>query len=153
MPPAPLCPNPAVGEPFERILIDCVGPLPKTKSGSQYILTIMCVATRFPEVIPLWKITAKSVINALIKFFTTFGLPNIIQTDQGSNFLCLQSNVFKNVFKALKVSHVESSAYHPESRGALERWHQTLKSALRKYCLETENEWDDGVPFVLFALR
>ncbi|KAI2644500.1 hypothetical protein H4Q32_028512 [Labeo rohita] len=44
-------------------------------------------------------------------------------------------------------------AYHPETQGALERWHQTLKSALRKYCIETGSEWDDGVPFVLFAVR
>lgn len=95
-------------------------------------------------------ITARSVTKALIKFFTTFGLPRIVQTDQGSNFL---SKVFKNVLKALGVTHVVSSAYHPESQGALERWHQTLKCALRKYCLETENEWDDGVPLVLFALH
>ncbi len=109
----------------------------------------MCDATRFPEAIQLWKITAKSVTKALIKFFfTTFGLPKTIQTDQGWNFL---SNIFKNVLKALKVSHVISSAYHQESQGALE--HHTLKYALRKYCLKTENEWDDGVPLVLFALR
>ncbi|XP_060727503.1 uncharacterized protein LOC132846805 [Tachysurus vachellii] len=53
----------------------------------------------------------------------------------------------------LGVSHVVSSAYHPESQGALERWHQTLKSSLRKYCLETGNDWEEGVPFVLFAVR
>lgn len=113
MPPAPLRPIPAIGEPFERVLVDCVGPLPRTKSGSQYILTIMCVATRFPEAIPLRKITAKSVTKALIKFFTTFGLPKTVQTDQGSNFLF---RIFQNVLKALKVSHVVSSAYNPESQ-------------------------------------
>jgi hypothetical protein len=32
IPQAPLCPIPAFDEPFSRILIDCVGPLPKTKS-------------------------------------------------------------------------------------------------------------------------
>lgn len=46
IPPAPLHPIPAVGEPFERILIDCVGPLPRTKSDNQYLLTIMCAATQ-----------------------------------------------------------------------------------------------------------
>jgi len=63
------------------------------------------------------------------------------------------SRIFRASLKALGVSHVVSSAYHPESQGALERWHQTLKSALRKYCTETGNEWDDGVPLVLFAVR
>ena len=33
VPPAPLHPIPVLGEPFERVLVDCVGPLPKTKSG------------------------------------------------------------------------------------------------------------------------
>lgn len=28
VPPTPLYPIPAVGEPFERVLVDCVGPLP-----------------------------------------------------------------------------------------------------------------------------
>ncbi len=51
------------------------------------------------------------------------------------------------------ISHIVSSTYHPESQGALERWNQTLKSTLRKYCLEMENDWDDGVPLVLFTVR
>uniref|UniRef100_A0AAQ4NPP7 Integrase catalytic domain-containing protein n=1 Tax=Gasterosteus aculeatus aculeatus TaxID=481459 RepID=A0AAQ4NPP7_GASAC len=110
----------------------------------------MCVATRFPEAIPLRNITAKTVTKALTKFFTTFGLPKTVQTDQGSNFM---SRVFRTSLKALGVAHVVASAYHPESQGALERWHQTLKSALRKYCTETGKEWDDGVPLVLFAVR
>ncbi len=49
--PAPLKPIPVLGEPFKRILIDCVGPLPKTKSGNSYLLTLMCASTRFPEAI------------------------------------------------------------------------------------------------------
>ena len=41
IPPAPLKPIPTTGEPFDRILMDCVGPLPKTEIGNKYILTIM----------------------------------------------------------------------------------------------------------------
>lgn len=39
IPQAPLQPIPVIGEPFESLL-DCVGPLPKAKSGHQYHLTI-----------------------------------------------------------------------------------------------------------------
>ncbi len=84
--PAPLSPIPVIGEAFEEVLIDCVGPLPKTKAGNQYLCTVMCRATRFPEAIPLRKITAPVVLKALIKFFSTFGLPKVVQTDQGTNF-------------------------------------------------------------------
>lgn len=77
IPPVPLKPIPAVGEPFEHVIVivDCVGPLPKSKSGNQFLLTLMCSASRFPEAIPLCKITAPSVTKALLKFFTMFGLP------------------------------------------------------------------------------
>ena len=73
-----------------------------------------------------------------------------MQTDQGTNFL---SKIFRQTLQSLGVSHSVSSAYHPESQGALERWHQTLKSMLGKYCHDTGRDWDEGVPFVLFAIR
>ncbi len=150
IPHAPLVPIPVLGEPFEHVIVDCVGPLPKTKAGNQYLLTMMCAATRFPEAIPLRKITAPVIIKALVKFFSLFGLPTVIQTDRGTNFM---SNLFAQVLKTLKISHRISSAYHPESQGALERFHQTLKAMLRKYCMDTSKDWDEGTPLVLFAVR
>jgi len=75
IPIAPLKPIPAFSEPFSRVMIDCVGPLAKTKAGNQYLLTIMCTSTCFPEAIPLRNIKAKPIVKALIKFFTLFGLP------------------------------------------------------------------------------
>lgn len=150
IPCAPLVPIPVVGEPFEHVIVDCVGPLPKSKTGNQFLLTVMCTATRFPEAIPLRKITAPVVTRALVKFFSTFGLPKIVQTDQGTNFL---SKIFTQVLSSLNVSYRIACAYHAESQGALERFHQTLKSMLRKYCMETGKEWDEGVPLLLFAIR
>ena len=61
---AGLQPIPAFDEPFSRIIIDCVGPLPKTKSGNEYLLTIMCASTRFPEAIPLRDIKTKTIVKA-----------------------------------------------------------------------------------------
>lgn len=150
IPPAPLYPIPAIGEPFERVMVDCVGPLPRTKSGNQYLLTIICTSTRFPEAIPLRKITAPVIIKSLIKFFSLFGLPRTIQSDQGTNFM---SRVFKQALDQLHIQHCTSSCYHPESQGALERFHQTLKSMLRAFCLEFQKDWDEGVPMVMFAVR
>lgn len=150
IPPAPLHPVLAMGEPFKTVLMDCVGPLPKSKSGNQFLLTIMCTATRFPEAIPLRTITAKAIIKAMTKFFTTFGLPKIVQTDQGTNF---KSKMFAQVLKSLNIVHKMSSTYHPQSQGAIERFHQTLKSVLRKHCLESQRDWDESIPLVLFAVR
>ena len=87
IPKAQLQPIPAFDEPFSRILIDCVGPLPRTKSGNEYLLTIMCTSTRFPEAILLRNIKTKSIGKALIRFLTFVSLPKSVQSDQGSNFV------------------------------------------------------------------
>lgn len=131
IPKAPLKPIPAVEEPFSRIIVDYVGPLPKTRSGNQYLLTIVCATSRIPEAIPLRNIKAKTIVKALTTFFTLVGLPSSIQSDQGSNFM---SGVFQQVMYELGVTQYKSSAYHPQSQGALERWHQTLKNMMRVYC-------------------
>uniref|UniRef100_A0A8C6Q2V0 Integrase catalytic domain-containing protein n=1 Tax=Nothobranchius furzeri TaxID=105023 RepID=A0A8C6Q2V0_NOTFU len=148
--PIPLFPIPVIGNLFDHIIVDCVGPLPRTKTGKRYLLTSMCSATRFPEAIPLSSITSKSVVKALSTFFSLFGLLRVLQTDQGSNF---KSELFKQVAKTLGIQHVTSSPYHPESQGALERWHQTFKTMLKKYCYSTARQWDEGVPLLLFAAR
>lgn len=68
-PVAPLKPIPSFGEPFSKVIVDCLGPLPRTWSGNEYMLTIMCATTRFPEAIPLHNIKLATVSNALIIFF------------------------------------------------------------------------------------
>ncbi|KAK3084264.1 hypothetical protein FSP39_010811 [Pinctada imbricata] len=150
IPPAPLQPIPAFEEPFSRVLVDCVGPLPRTRSGNQYLLTIMCTSTRFPEAIPLRNIKAKTIVKALTKFFSFVGAPKAIQSDQGSNFM---SGLFQQVMHELGIRQYKSSAYHPESQGALERFHQTLKTMMKTYCHQYGKDWDEGVHLVLFAAR
>ena len=76
IPKAGLQPIPAFDEPFSMITNDCVGPLPKTKSGNEYLLTIICASTRFPEAIPFRNIKTKIIVKALVKFFTYFCRPS-----------------------------------------------------------------------------
>ncbi|KAI3364938.1 hypothetical protein L3Q82_000937 [Scortum barcoo] len=57
------------------------------------------------------------------------------------------------VLKQLRVQHNRSSAYHAQSQGALERFHQTLKSLLRAYCTELDKDWEEGLPWLMLAAR
>ena len=150
IPKAPLCPVPAITEPFSKVLIDCVGPLPPSKAGSKYLLTIMCLSTRFPEAIPLRNIRAKTVVKALLKYFTTMGFPREIQSDRGSNFM---SGHFEQALEQLGILHTVSTPYHPESQGAVERFHGTLKTMIKKYVLDYGPDWEAGLPLLLFAAR
>lgn len=52
-PRAPLVSMPIIGEPFRRIAMDFIGPLPRTSSGNQYVLVVVDYATRYPEAYPL----------------------------------------------------------------------------------------------------
>ena len=51
----------------------------------------------------------------------------------------------------LGAKQIKSSAYHPESQGALERFHSTLKNMIRTYCLD--KDWDEDIGLLMFAVR
>ncbi len=148
--PAPLKPIQAAGEPFEYLLADCVGPLPRSKSGNNYLFTEMCLNTRFPAGYPLRSITSHSIVRALTQFMSVFGIPKIIQSDQGSN---LTSHLFQQVLKELHIKHNQSTAYHAQSQGALERFHQSLKSLLRAYSVQLDQDWEEGLSWMMLAAR
>ena len=150
IPKAPLIKIPIVGEPFEEIVVDVVGPLPRSKKGNQFILTIIDRMSRYPEGIPLRNVKAKTIVECLICFFTRFGLPKVIQTDNGSYF---KGNYFKEHISSLGIKHYTSTPYHPESQDVVERMHQTLKSILKKMSIDEVTRWDEKLPYALFALR
>lgn len=147
---APLYPIPVVAQLFEHLVIDCIGPLPRSKSGSNYLFTVMCKYTRYPAAYPLRPITARSDVKALSQFMSIFGIPKVIQNDQDANFT---SHLFEQVLKQLKVKHNMSLAYHAQSQGALERFHQTLKSLLQSYCVELNQDWEEGLLWLLLSAR
>ena len=57
------------------------------------------------------------------------------------------------LFKLTGTQHRITSAYHPQSNGLTERFNQTLQSALLKLVNDSQNDWDDHLPAVLFAYR
>ena len=63
------------------------------------------------------------------------------------------SGLFQQVVNLIGAKQVRSSAYHPQSQGVLERFHSTLKTMLRSFCIEHEKDWDKGVHFAIFAAR
>ena len=146
---APLMPLPTVEEPFRRLAMDIVGPLRETKRGHKFILTIMDFATRYPEAIPLRRIDAATVAEALCGVFTRLGIPEEILSDQGSNFM---SELLSKVMELLQIHHLKTSPYHPQTDGMLERFHGTLKGMMRKTCRQ-RNDWDEYLPYVCFAFR
>ena len=83
---APLIPLPVIEEPFRRMAMDIVGPLPRSRSGNRYVLVMCDYATHYPEAVPLRCFDAEHVAEELVKVFARVGVPQEILMDQGSNF-------------------------------------------------------------------
>ncbi len=69
--------RPILSEPFENVAIDLVDPLPKGKGGCRYLLTYVCMATRWPEAVPLRNVTARSVMMDSGLSFPELLFPNV----------------------------------------------------------------------------
>ena len=50
--------------------MDIVGPLPQSKSGNRFILTIVDYATRYPEAIALPSTEASRIAKELVTYFS-----------------------------------------------------------------------------------
>nr|XP_054591237.1 uncharacterized protein LOC129155100 isoform X2 [Nothobranchius furzeri] len=149
-PKVPLQPLPLINTPFERLGMDMVGPLEKSKTGYRYMLVITDYATRYPEVFPLKTMKAKAVALSLVQLFSRVGFPREIVTDQGTNFM---STLLQQVYQLLGIKGIRTTPYHPQTDGLTERFNQTLKQMLRKFVDETGSDWDQWLPYLLFAYR
>lgn len=110
----------------------------------------MCQDVRYPAAYALRTVTTKSIVKSLFQFMSIFGIPKVIQSDRGSSFT---SKTFVEVLKQLHIKHNLSSAYLAQNQSVLERFHATLKSLLRAYCVEINRHWEEGLPWLLLATR
>ena len=146
----PLIPLPIIDVPFARIAMDIVGPLPKSSRGHRYILVILDYATRYPEAIPLRAATAKAIAHELFMLFSRVGIAKEILTDQGT---CFMSRVLSNLYRWLKVKRIRTSVYHAQTDGLVERFNKSLKHMVKKLIDVDGKDWDQLLPYVLFAIR
>ena len=130
--------------------MDIVGPLPRTSRGNRFILVLSDYATRYPEALPMRTITVVCVAEALVEIFARHGIPEEILTDLGKNFT---SALLGELFKLIGTKALRTTPYHPQTDGLVERFNRTLKSMLRRVLNGEKRDWDQMLPFVLFAYR
>jgi hypothetical protein len=139
-----------VEERFHTVHIDLVGPLPTTSKGKSYILTMIDHFTRWVEAVPMSNISAQSCAQQFLSTWVSrYGLPVCVVSDQGTQF---ESVLFNSMLQRLGIQRRRATAYHPQTNGAVERCHRTIKTCLRAVC-SNDNAWDDALPIVLMGLR
>lgn len=74
--------------------------------------------------------TALEIADFLVDYCFTWVFPEIIQSDQGTEFL---NSVVEELMKQFGACHNVSAAYHPQTNGLVERSNQTIKNILSKY--------------------
>ena len=135
--------------PFEKCYLDVVGPLPVTLEDNKYILTFQDDLSKYVVAVPIGQQDAETVARAFVeKTVLMYGTPQTLQTDQGANFV---SELFRNTCKILKINKIQSTAFHPESQGSIERSHRVLAEYLRHYVSEDQTNWGSWVPFATYV--
>ena len=146
---APLQPIPISDYIWERLAMDIVGPVPESNRGNRYILVIMEYTTRYIIATALKEISAATIIRKFIKHIVNDeGLPSQILTDRGSNF---QSIAMQELCKQLGVKQLRTTAYHPQTDGAVERFNRTLGDMLTAHVYQNPSIWDDHLDYVVAA--
>ena len=105
--------------------------------------------TRWAEAVPLSSITASACADALCStWITRFGVPHTITSDRGTQFT---SALWSQLTSFLQIEHINTTAFHPQSNGLVERFHRRLKDTLRARCAMPD--WVSHLPWFLFSFR
>ncbi len=84
-----------------------------------------------------------------MKLCSSFGLPDILHSDQGANF---ESTILWNTLEEFGVVKTRTTAYHPQGDGMVERLNRSLLQLLRTY-VSKEEDWEPYLPLALYAYR
>jgi hypothetical protein len=139
------------GETMQRMAIYILGPLPVSSAGNRYILVASDYFTKWTEVFALPNQEASTIADVLARFmFCRFGIPTELHSDQGRNF---SSKLFAEVCQLFGIRKTQTTAFHPQSDGMIERFNRTLEAMLRGYVASNQLDWDDHLPYLLMAYR
>ena len=140
-----------VGQPFDRVGIDIVGPLSITGQGNRYIVVATEYLTKWPEAKALKDTKATTIAKFIYEdIICRHGCPKVLLSDQGTPFV---NELVDSLCKLMTMHHRLSAAYHPQTNGLTERFNKTLCNTLAKYVSDYGDTWDTFLESALFAYR
>ena len=140
-----------VGQPFDHIVIDLIGPCKITQQNNRYIVTAIDYLTKWPEAKAIPNKEAATVAKFIFEeIICRHGCPKILQSDQGTEFT---AQIIEELTSKFGIQHKYSSPYHPQMNGIVERFNRTLSTTLQKLTIALDEEWDNHISAALFAYR
>lgn len=135
--------------PFDRVGVDCMGPLTLSDSGNKYIVVFIDYFTKYIEAFATSDITAQTIAKLFVqKIVCRHGAPTILQSDRGTDFT---SKLMHEISKLMDTQQLHTTAYHPMCNGEVERANQTLIVRIRMYVDKGHADWDIHLPFAVFS--
>lgn len=136
----------AATTPGELVTIDCL-KLPPDQ-GFHAILLLVDAFSKFPVAYKLRDETSPNIVKCLVNYFTTFGVPRRIVTDQGTNF---EGRLVYDALSYFGIRKGRTAIYHPQTDGQTERMNRSLLEMLRHYA--RKRHWVDNLDLVMMAYR
>ena len=136
--------------PFSVWGIDIIGKIsPKSSSGHEFILVAIDYFTKWVEATSYAKLNAAKVATFIRShIICRHGVPHELISDRGVHF----RGEVDTLLQRYGVQHHRSSAYRPQTNGAVEAANKNIKRILRKM-IETSRDWSEKLPFALWAYR
>ena len=139
-----------VGGPFHRVGVDVL-QLPLTFSGNQYAVVFMDYFTKWPEVFAVPNQRTETIARLLVEcVISRHGVPELLLSDRGPNFL---SELVNEVCGLVGTVKINTAGYHPQCDGLVEKFNSTIINMLSKCVEKHGRDWDDHLPYLLFAYR
>ena len=137
--------------PWAKVALDVSGPHQLTASRNRYIVSFICLYSRFPEAFPTKDKSAETIASLLInEIFPRYSCPISLMMDNGSENC---NRIMNDTLKELNVTGIHISPYTPRVNGMVERNRKSLNSILDKYLGDHLGQWDFHLNQALAAIR
>ena len=146
--PAPIAQHHLPKRPFEFMAVDLLA-MPESSTGNKYAMVVMDHFTRYATVVAIPDKSAATVAKAIVdRVILVHGPPTTLLSDQGREF---DNELLLNISKKFSIKKVFTTPYRPQSDGLVERFNRTLIRLLRCFVDGTQANWDEVLPYVLYA--
>jgi hypothetical protein len=146
----PICITAPYGQmivrPMGCINVDAMGPFDTDSNGNQYAVVMIDTFTRFMCAYPVKNTSAREAVRVILMHCGTFGKPDSIQTDNGTEF---KNESVAELLKLLEVEHHLSIAHNHQQNAIVERAIKEVNRWLRGqlYCSkQMKCLWSDLLP-------
>lgn len=134
--------------PFDIVQIDTIGPMMKSENGFVYAITLVDELSKYLVIIPIRDKSAKTIAREVFRqFILKYGPMKALKSDLGTEYV---NSIITELCKMLKIKQSNSTAYHHETVGSVERSHRILNEYLRAYLNGNLTDWDTYADYFAF---